>query len=264
MLALLAGAGALPAMLVGACAEPPLVCAIEGFAPEGLRPDLVFRLETLGTLIETLKARGVTEVCFAGATRRPKIDPTRIDAATRPLVPIVMRALAAGDDGALGAMIAVFEAAGMTVLGAHQVAPDLLPPVGVATRAQPSDSARADVVRAMAILDAMSGADLGQSCAVLDGQALAMEGIFGTDWMLASLGARPDGGGGVFCKAPKTTQDRRADLPAIGVATVAGVRDAGLAGLVIEAGGVMVLDQPGVVAECDAAGLFLWVRERGG
>ncbi len=264
MLAVLAGTGSLPATLVAARADATLVCAIEGFAPEGLTPDLVFRLETLGTLIGTLKARGVTEVCFAGATRRPEIDPARIDAATLPLVPIIMQALETGDDGALGAMIAVFEAAGLTVLGAHQVAPDLLPPAGVVTRARPSDTDRADAVRAMAILDAMSGADLGQSCAVRAGQALAMEGVFGTDWMLASLGARPDGRGGVFCKAPKTGQDRRADLPAIGVVTVAGVRDAGLTGLVIEAGGVMVLDRPVVVAACDAAGLFLWVRERPG
>ncbi|HBM62081.1 MAG TPA: DUF1009 domain-containing protein, partial [Citreicella sp.] len=33
--------------------------------------------------------------------------------------------------------------------------------------------------------------------------------------------------------------------------------------LVIEAGGVMVLDRDRVLRDLDAAGMYLWVRERG-
>ncbi|MEL6209835.1 MAG: UDP-2,3-diacylglucosamine diphosphatase LpxI, partial [Pseudomonadota bacterium] len=82
--------------------------------------------------------------------------------------------------------------------------------------------------------------------------------------MLAGLAGerRPKGPtGGVFFKAPKPEQERRIDLPVIGLGTVQGVARAGLNGLVIEAGGVMVLDLAGVVAACDAAGVFLWVRK---
>jgi DUF1009 family protein len=41
---------------------------------------------------------------------------------------------------------------------------------------------------------------------------------------------------------------------------VRGAAAAGLEGIVIEAGGVMVLDRAATVAAADAAGLFLWVR----
>ena len=58
----------------------------------------------------------------------------------------------------------------------------------------------------------MSAADIGQSCAVRSRQAVAVETVFGTDWMLETLIRRPDGQGGVMVKAPKTGQDRRADL----------------------------------------------------
>lgn len=261
MLALIAGAGSLPRVLAQAQATPPLICALEGFEPEGIAPNQVFRLETLGTLLQDLKAQGITEVCFAGGIRRPPVDPSRIDAATLPLVPILMQALAAGDDGALKAVIAVFEQAGFTVRGAHEIAPSLLPDAGVLTDTQPDKQDTGDAARGVAILAAMSGVDVGQSCVVARGQALALEGVFGTDWMLDSLRARPDTTGGVFIKAPKADQDRRADLPTIGVGTVAGAVAAGLRGLVIEAGGVMALDLPGVIAACDANGLFLWVRE---
>lgn len=261
MLALIAGSGALPTAVAEAVESPPLVCALEGTAPDRLDVDLSFRLETLGSLLVALKARGVTRVCMAGAIRRPQVDPSAIDAATLPLVPVLMQALQAGDDGALRAAIGIFEQAGFDVVAAHEAAPGLLLAPGCPTVAQPSEQDRADAGRGAAIVAAMAAVDIGQACAVQQGQALAVEGVFGTDWMLASLAARPDGQGGLLFKAPKPDQDRRADLPTIGPETVRAAAEAGLTGLVIEAGGVIVLDQPGVIAACDRLGLFLWARE---
>jgi DUF1009 family protein len=260
VLALVAGTGALPGALVAALPDRPLVAALEGTAPDTVATDLAFRLETLGSFLEDLRARGVTRVCFAGAITRPRIDPARIDAATMPLVPVLQAALARGDDGALRAAIAVFEQAGFEIVAAHAIAPALLPPEGVPTRRQPGAHDRNDAERGFALLDVMAAGDIGQSCVVLAGQALAVEGLFGTDWMLSSLERRPDGVGGVLCKGPKRGQDRRADLPVIGPVTVQGAARAGLAGIVVEAGGVMALEPDALIAACDAADLFLWVR----
>jgi DUF1009 family protein len=93
------------------------------------------------------------------------------------------------------------------------------------------------------------------------------------DWMLDSadalLGSAADWlsngaalGTGFLYKAPKPGQDRRADLPVIGPGTAQAVAAAGLSGIVIEAGGVMVLDRASTLDALDTAGLFLWVRER--
>lgn len=260
MLALIAGRGGLPVAIAGAQERPALICALEGNGPERLEVDLWFRLETLGTLIATLKARGVTRVCLAGGIRRPQVDPAALDAATLPLVPVLTAALQAGDDGALRAVIGIFEDAGFAVQPAQEAAPGLLMGEGIPSTAQPGEAHRADAARGAEIVAAMGAVDVGQACAVLNGQALAVEGIFGTDWMLASLAERPDGGGGLLFKAPKPDQDRRADLPTIGPETVRGAAGAGLEGIVIEAGGVIVLDRAGVIAACDRMGLFLWSR----
>jgi DUF1009 family protein len=67
----------------------------------------------------------------------------------------------------------------------------------------------------------------------------------------------------ILFKAPKPGQDRRADLPVVGPGTAVLAAEAGLAGIVIEAGGVMVIDLPRVLMLLDAMGLFLWVRPRG-
>ncbi|MFW8592968.1 LpxI family protein [Cribrihabitans neustonicus] len=261
MLAVIAGSGQLPAEVAARAPGRPLVCAMEGSLPDSVDPEIVFRLEQLGSFLERLKAAEVTEICMAGAVRRPNIDPAAIDAATLPLVPALQGALASGDDGALRAVIGIFEQAGFAVRAAHEVAPDLLMAAGVPTRVQPGELDKADAERGAEIVAAMSAADIGQSCAVRGRQAIAVENIFGTDWMLAVLSQRPDGQGGLMFKAPKPGQDRRADLPAIGAATVEAAARAGLSGIVLEAGGVIVLDQAAVIEACDRLGLFLWLRE---
>ena len=262
MLALIAGQGALPKVLAEAVDERPLIAALARFPPATLVPDITFRIETLGSFLQDLTARGVTGVCFAGALRRHPIEPAEIDAATMPLVPRMAEALQQGDDAALSTVLAFFEEAGFSVKAAHEVLPDLLPPPGHLTEAPPTDSDRADVARAADVLAALSGADVGQGCVVHRRQVLAVEGAVGTDWMLASLEHRPDDGtGGTFYKAPKAGQDRRIDLPVIGPETVHAAADAGLYGIAVEAEGVMVLDRATTVALAEKLGVYLWVRE---
>ncbi|SMX22245.1 LpxI family protein [Boseongicola aestuarii] len=260
MLALIAGQGRLPRILVDWLSTPPHIASLEGFDPEGLTPDRRFRLETLGTLISDLKAAGITEVCFAGAIARPEVDPSALDAATMPLVPRILAALQMGDDAALRVVLSIFEEAGLQIRAASAIAPDLLPAEGVVSKRQIEDHHRLDAKRAAEIAAALGDLDLGQSCVVRKGQALALEALPGTDFMLETLVGTAFGPGGLFFKAKKPAQDARIDLPVVGVETVQRVAKAGLDGLVIEAGGVMVLDLADVVAAADGAGVFLWVR----
>jgi DUF1009 family protein len=62
---------------------------------------------------------------------------------------------------------------------------------------------------------------------------------------------------GVLVKAPKPGQERRLDLPAIGVDTVKQAAAAGLAGIAVEAGGTIAADANALVRAADEAGLFL-------
>ncbi len=261
MLALIAGQGMLPGILAAHMDQPPLICALEGFEPDGLTPDMVFRIETLGSFLAAMSDKGINEVCFAGAITRPVIDPAAIDAATLPLVPVLHAAIQSGDDSALRAVMGIFENHGFSIRAAHEIVPSLLPDAGMLGQVQPGAQDETDAARGAAIVSAMAQVDIGQACVVAQGQALAVEALFGTDWMLASLAQRPaHPKGGLLFKAPKPEQDRRADLPTIGPSTVRAVQDAGLRGIVVAAGGVMILERDAVIKACDAAGLFLWVR----
>ena len=79
MLALIAGQGRLPEIIADAVHGVHVV-AMQGFEPESLKPDRVFRMEHLGSLLQELREAGATEVCFAGVIRRPAIDQSQVDA----------------------------------------------------------------------------------------------------------------------------------------------------------------------------------------
>ncbi len=271
MLALIAGEGQLPVQLANRCASEGRalqVCELEGFPSSLSYVDGVmrFRVEQLGSFLKDLKRRKVTEVVFAGAIRRPRLDPAAIDAETQPFVPRMLRAIQAGDDGALRIVLELFQEHGFRIASAPEVLPDLLPPAGVVSRRAPSAAEENDARRGARALYIMSGADVGQALVVSAGQVVAVEAAPGTDWMLGALRAQglPDGvpSGGTLVKSPKRGQDRRIDLPTIGPQTVRAAARAGLSAIAIEAGGVMMLDPEACRQRADEAGIALWVRER--
>lgn len=261
-LALIAGAGGLPAALVAALPDRPLICALDGFAPAGLTPDQSFRVERLAVFLRWLEDQGVSEVCFAGAVQRPRLDPALFDPATATMVPRLLSAMGQGDDATLREVLAIFAEHGFALKGVTEIAPHLVPGAGVyAGAVTPQDEK--DAARAEAIVAALGAVDVGQGCVVAGGLCLAVETLPGTDAMLGFVAQVPAAlrpAKGLFYKAPKPGQDRRIDLPALGVQTVRNAAAAGLGGIVWQAGGVICLDLPAMQQEAEALGLFLWAR----
>jgi hypothetical protein len=64
-------------------------------------------------------------------------------------------------------------------------------------------------------------------------------------------------GRGVLVKAPKSRQDLRFDMPALGPQTIAGVEKAQLAGIAVVAGQTLVAEPQIVVTAAERAGLFV-------
>lgn len=259
-LALICGTGDLPARLAASQPEAPLICVLDGFAPNRLEADVSFRLETLGSLLIQLGHAGITDVCFCGAIDRPGFDPAALDEHTAPLVPLIAQAMQSGDDAALRAVAGLFEQTGFRVRGAHEIAPDLVAPPGVLTEAWPDALMRKDAELGFGILNALAPFDVSQACIVGEGQLLGVETVAGTDALILGLAYSAHVGKGILVKGPKTGQDSRLDMPTVGPKTVAAVRKAGLRGIVVDAGDVIMLEQEAVIEACDAAGLVFWSR----
>ncbi len=259
-LAILSGAGALPVML--AQAHPDAVRVVfQGVAHAMKAPIAEHRFEKLGVLFEDLKARGVTRVVLAGAMSRPALDPSQLDPFMMQLAPRLMAAMQGGDDAILRLIIAVFEEQGFAVIGAHDVLPEITAEEGVIAGAKPTDAQLADASRATDILLALSPLDVGQGAVVAAGLCLGIETLQGTDALLKFVADTPDtlrrAKGGVLVKAPKRGQDLRVDMPAIGPDTVHNAAAAGLDGIVVSAGKVLLLDRALTLEALKETGLFL-------
>ncbi len=263
-LAIVAGSGALPHAIAGQAPGALYVtfAGMEASPPPGAR-HFEARFERLGALFDRLRAAGVERVVFAGAMHRPAPDPARFDALTREIMPGLLEAMRGGDDRLLRRVAALFEGQGLAVCAAAQVAPGLLPDPGWSAGPAPEAGQLADERRARAILETAGALDLGQAVVVEAGLCLGVETLQGTDALLDFVAATPPRlrrGRGVLLKAPKPGQDLRIDMPTIGPETLRGVARAGLAGIFIARGGVLVLERAEVTRLAAAHGLFVAVR----
>ena len=103
--------------------------------------------------------------------------------------------------------------------------------------------------------------DVGQAVVIARGHVLAIEAAEGTDEMLKRCGALRQWGGhkrsGVLVKAPKPGQELRVDMPVIGPRTVELAAAAGLAGIAVGQGKVMIADQADMVSLADRHHIFV-------
>ena len=98
--------------------------------------------------------------------------------------------------------------------------------------------------------------DIGQGCVVRSGTVLAVEAFEGTDDMLRRAGALKSDGA-LFVKTVKARQDYRFDVPCFGQRTLETMREARIVAAALEAGRVILLDRPAVLAQARTWGISL-------
>ncbi|MBA3447458.1 MAG: UDP-2,3-diacylglucosamine diphosphatase LpxI [Pseudaminobacter sp.] len=269
--AIVAGSGRLPVNVAERLAETgrrPFVVMLEGEADPNSSlasfENEELPLERFAELAGLLKRRGVTHVVLAGGiSRRPRWREIRPSFALLSVLTKALLALARGDDGLLKTLVRGLEARGFKVMGAHEIVPDLVATEGSMTRAAPSRRDMPDLKAALEAARAIGALDIGQGAVSIGGRVVAVEGIEGTDGLLARVkdlrghGRIAGKKRGVLVKCAKPGQELRADLPTIGPATVLAAHAAGLAGIGVEAGHSLILDFGDMVERADALGLFV-------
>lgn len=263
-LGVLAGGGALPRILAGAWRErggEVFLLAFDGITDDESvagTDHARIGLGKVGAAIRLLHERGCESVVMAGAMQRPSWSALAPDLRGAALIPRL--AAARGDDGILRLIAAELESEGFRVLGADDILSDLLAGAGALGARQPDAADWRDIYAAAAAAHAIGAADAGQAAVARDGAVIGVEDAAGTDALLercAAVGGR----GGVLVKRPKPHQERRADLPAIGVHTAAAAAAAGLNGIAVEAHAALVLDRAELPGVADRLDLFVYGAE---
>jgi DUF1009 family protein len=268
-LAILCGAGAFPLEVAGEArrsGREPFLVGIVGATDSAIEayPHVWVRVGEVGKLFAALKARAIAEMVIIGAMTRPEFADLRLDWGAVKRAAGLAQLFRGGDNGLLAGIAAIIEREGVRVVGAHEVAPRLLVPLGRVGARAPSEEDQTDIEFGARVLQALSAFDAGQGAIVAAGRVLAIEAAEGTDAMLARVSEmrasgrlRLAGPAGVLVKAPKRGQDLRLDMPAIGPRTIEGAARAQLRGAAIAAGHVLMLERERCARDADAAGLFV-------
>jgi DUF1009 family protein len=268
---IIAGGGSLPVEVAVGSAEqgyPPFIVLMEGEADRlsELRQyeHENLALEAIGSLLPLLKRHQITHLVLAGEIkRRPRLTHLRPSLSLLAVIPLVVMALARGDDGLLKVVARGLEARGIKVVGAHEIVPNLVAAEGVLTQVAPQKSDWRDIEAGLAAAKAIGALDIGQAAVAVGGRTIALEGIEGTAGLLdrakllRSHGRIAGKTRGVLVKCAKPGQELRADLPSIGPQTIEAVHAAGLAGIAVEAGRSLVLEGPETISRANALGLFV-------
>jgi DUF1009 family protein len=266
---LLAGSGRFPILFAEAARRQGIKVACVGIkyeAHESLASIChdfnVVGISKLGKMIRMFKGWGVGQVVMAGkVTKSVMYTPWRMiqlwpDWRMLHYWYVTCR-MDKKDDSLLLGVIAEFERDGIHFSSALDYCPELLVNRGILTRRQPTASEDKDIAFGWHLAKEMGRLDVGQSVAVKERAALAVEAIEGTDRCIERAGKLCPSGGWTLVKVAKPQQDMRFDVPTIGVSTVENLHKARANVLAIEAGKTIVIDQADVVALADRYGITI-------
>lgn len=265
VLGIVAGAGELPRTLLTACkatGRPYFLLALEeaadGATAEEAGVDHAWiRIGAVGKAVDTLRAHGVEEVVLAGKVLRPKLSSLRPDLKGSKWLARLGSQMILGDNELLSGVVRLLEEEGFRVVGVDEVVSDLIAPEGLIGSIYPDKRVQVDIEFGARIARSIGALDIGQAVIVHNQQVLGVEAVEGTDALIARCAAlRADEKGGVLVKAKKPQQDRRADLPTIGISTIEGLAEHGFYGVAVEAGSALIVNRREVSRRADQLGIF--------
>lgn len=144
----------------------------------------------------------------------------------------------------------VLEKIGVEVLDSTLYLKDLIPQKGVITKRSPSKEEDEDIRYGEKIARQLAGFDIGQTVAVKDRTAIAVEAIEGTDEVIARAGGLVKGGF-VVVKTARPDQDMRFDVPLVGPDTIKSAIKAGATAFALEAGKTILMDKEDLIKLAD-------------
>jgi DUF1009 family protein len=227
-------------------------------------------LGELSRLIETFQLAGVKQAVMAGQVKHKQIF-----SSIRPdwrLAKLLLNLRTRNTDMLLGAIAKVLSDEGIELISSTSFLEPLLAQIGVLTQRSPSEQEQKDIAYGREVAAAVGGYDIGQTVVIAGQACVAVEAMEGTDATIARAGALMHTLEGeastldrtlTVVKIAKPTQDMRFDVPVIGTATIAIMREARATCLSIEAGRTLIFDCAAVVAAADAASIAIVAQPHG-
>ena len=193
---------------------------------------------------EVLKKEDIKQLTFLGKVsktillKRPKLDSKAID--------FLRKAIRLNDDKVMLMIIEELEKIGITVLDQTLFIKNLMIPSGVLGKVQPTPEQIEDVNYGYWLAKESGKLDVGQSVVIKNKMIMAVEAIEGTDKCIRRGGKLARKHARVV-KVAKPNQDKRFDIPAIGLKTLKTMKKYKADLIAVEAGETIIVDQEKVI-----------------
>ena len=171
--------------------------------------------------------------------KRPKLEHTAIE--------LLKQMVKLNDDAIMLKIVEQLENIGITILDQTIFIKNLMVQKGVLTNIAPSELQKADIEYGFKIAKQIGGLDIGQSVVMKDRMIMAIEAIEGTDKCIkrgCKLARRKNA---IVVKVSKPLQDKRFDIPAVGLKTIKTMKKYGANVLALESGETIIVDQAKMV-----------------
>jgi DUF1009 family protein len=223
-----------------------------------------FSLGELSRLIAYFQREGVRHAVMAGQVRHAQIF-----SAIRPdwrLAKLLLNLRTRSTDALLGAVAKVLSDEGIELISSTKFLEPMLAREGVLTERAPDEQEQKDIAYGREVARGVAGYDIGQTVVIAAQACVAVEAMEGTNAAILRAGkilSELQGDASTLerrltvVKVAKPKQDMRFDVPVIGIATIAAMREVGATCLCVEAGRTLVFDRDAVLRDANAAGIAI-------
>jgi DUF1009 family protein len=195
-----------------------------------------------------LHKENVRQVTFIGKVnkgmlfRNPRLDSRALR--------LLRENLRLNDNAVMLALINELKIENIDVIDQTIFIKELLVPKGVVGKVQPDENQKIDIEYGYNLAKEIGKLDIGQTVVVQNKMVLAVEAIEGTDRAIrrgCGLGKK----NATVVKVSKPAQDKRFDIPAVGLKTLKVMKKCGAKVLAIEAGETFILQKEEVIKFAD-------------
>ena len=195
-----------------------------------------------GKIIKILNEKKCKKVLFAGKIDKPKISKMRLDLKGVYYIPRIIKAAKLGDAAILKELIKILNENKIKVIKSNFFNPELTLSKGNYTKLKVNKLNQENIRIGLNDLNMMNSYNHVQGLVVRNKKVIIRETEKGTKRMLLLVKRRKKHSG-ILIKFPKKKQDKRADLPTIGLETLKDCSKAGINGIVLKSNQNIFLDK---------------------
>jgi len=212
-----------------------------------------------GKIISILKQNNCKRILFAGKIKKPNFSKLKLDFKGILYISRIIKKSKIGDAAILKEIINIFKKEGIQTISSTYFTPELNLSKGNYSRYKPDNIDRRDIKNAIKYLNKSKPYSYVQG-AVGRNNSVFLEKRKGTKDMLKNIKKQKNKNNGVLVKFPKKKQDKRVDLPTVGLQTLKQCKSAGLKGIVLKHKNNIFLDKIKIIRFANKNKMFILVK----